>query len=283
MQRESFNDGWRVRPRVNPFAEMFSPGTGADWADVTLPHDAMLTAGRDPGNEHALGYFAGGEWQYEKRFTPPEGWRGKRVLLEFEAVYRSAVVWVNGTQAGHRPYGYSQFTVDLGAHLRYGDGNVVHVDCTAREDSRWYSGAGIHRPVHLVVAEPVHVPLDGVVVTTPTVDAHGALVAVATTVVNDSMLTAAATLTTEITDANGGGGRARRRAAHGRAARRRHHAAAPLRPRRRAVGVSTGRTSTPAPPLSRPTVASSTPRPPPSVCAPSRSTPCTACASTASR
>ena len=203
MQRTSFNNGWQVRPRVNPFAEMFSPGAAEAWTDVVLPHDAMIDTERRADGPHALGYFTEGEWQYEKRFTAPEEWRGKRVLLEFEAVYRSAFVWVNGTQAGHRPYGYSQFTVDLGAHLRYGEENVVRVECTAREDSRWYSGAGIHRPVDLVVAEPVHVPLDGVVVTTPTADEHGALVAVATTVVNDSMLTTAATLTTEITDASG--------------------------------------------------------------------------------
>ena len=47
---------------------------------------------------------------------------------------------------------------------------MVTVDATAHDDARWYSGAGIYRPVHLVVGEPVHLALDGVHVTTPTVD-----------------------------------------------------------------------------------------------------------------
>ena len=33
----------------------------------------------------------------------------------------------------------------------YGEDNEIRVVCRAHEDSRWYSGAGIHRPVHLVV------------------------------------------------------------------------------------------------------------------------------------
>jgi beta-galactosidase len=202
MQRTSFNDGWKVRPRANVFAEFL--GAGADpWVEVTLPHDAMIGATRSPDGNQALGYFAEGEWEYEKAFTAPAEWHGKRVTLEFEAVYRSAVVWVNGAMAGHRPFGYSNFTVSLGEHLRAGEENVVRVECTADNDARWYSGAGLHRPVHLLVGHPVHVALDGVHVTTPTVDAQGALVHVATTVENDTNLTTPTNLTTEILDAAG--------------------------------------------------------------------------------
>jgi len=202
MQRTSFNDAWQVRPRANMFAELMGSGS-EPWIDVTLPHDAMIGGTRSPDGNHALGYFAEGDWEYEKHFTAPEEWRGKRVLLEFEAVYRTAVVWVNGTMAGHRPFGYANFTVSIGEHLRYGQDNVVRVECSARDDSRWYSGAGIHRPVHLVVGEPVHVALDGVVVTTPTVDADGALVVVSTTVENDTNLTTSTEVTTEIVDTDG--------------------------------------------------------------------------------
>ena len=74
---------------------------------------------------------------------------------------------MNGTLVGHRPYGYSNFAVSIGEHLRYGEENTIAVDATAHEDSRWYSGAGIYRNVHLVVGEPVHLALDGVHVTTP--------------------------------------------------------------------------------------------------------------------
>jgi len=203
MQRTSFNDGWQVRPRVNPFAEMFSPGATEAWTDVVLPHDAMIDTERRVDGPHALGYFAEGEWQYEKRFLAPDNWQTQCLLLEFEAVYRSAVVWVNGTMAAHRPYGYSQFTVDLGEHLSPGEENVVRVECTARQDSRWYSGAGLHRPVHLVVGDRLHVALDGIVVTTPVVDDDGALVKCSTTVENDHDAARTTDVTVTITDAAG--------------------------------------------------------------------------------
>jgi len=83
---------------------------------------------------------------------------------------------VNGALAGHRPYGYTDFTVSIGEHLRFGEENVVQVHAISHEDSRWYSGAGIYRPVHLLVGAPVHLALDGVTVTTPTVDDDGAVV-----------------------------------------------------------------------------------------------------------
>jgi beta-galactosidase len=51
--------------------------------------------------------------------------------------------------------------------------------------SRWYSGSGIYRHVHLVVTDPVHVARHGVFVTTPSVSRRSADVHVQTTVVGD--------------------------------------------------------------------------------------------------
>ena len=124
MIRTSFNDGWRVRPKVNLFMEMFGGG-GQPWEDVQLPHDAMLGGERDPFGHWGTGYFPGGVWEYEKTFAAPADLRGQRVLLEFEGVYRSASVWVNGVLAGHRPYGYTDFTVSIGVHLRFGEDNAA--------------------------------------------------------------------------------------------------------------------------------------------------------------
>lgn len=202
MKRTSFNDGWRVRPKVNLFLELFGGG-GQPWADVTVPHDAMLSGHRDPNGHWGIGYFPGGVWEYEKRFVAPAELRGKRVLLEFEGVYRSASVWVNRELVGTRPYGYTEFTVSIGEHLRFGEENVVRVLATAHDDARWYSGAGIYRPVHLVVGEPVRLALDGVTVTTPEVDADGAIVAVSTIVESDSLETTTTTVTSDLVDDTG--------------------------------------------------------------------------------
>jgi beta-galactosidase len=202
VKRTSFNAGWRVRPKVSHFLELLGGG-GQPWDDVSLPHDAMIGGQRDPDAHWGNGFFPGGVWEYEKTFTPEGHLRGKRVLLEFEGVYRGASVWVNGALAGHRPYGYTDFTVSIGEHLRFGEENTVSVHATSHDDSRWYSGAGIYRPVHLVVGEPVHLALGAVQVTTPSVDDDGAVVAVATTIENESLVTTSTTVTTELLDDTG--------------------------------------------------------------------------------
>ena len=199
MNRTSFNDDWQFRPKVNAFMELVGGGA-QPWVPVRLPHDAMIAEPRDPAGEPANGYFPGGIWEYRKTFVAPEADRGKRVLLVFEGVYRGARVYVNGTLVGHRPYGYSEFSVSIGEHLRYGEENTIAVDATAHRDSRWYSGAGIYRNVHLVVGASVHLALDGVHVTTPEVDEAGAVVAVATIVENHTTVTTTTTVTTEIVD-----------------------------------------------------------------------------------
>ncbi len=202
MIRASFNDGWRVRPKASPFLELVG-GSGAPWEDVRLPHDAMIGGVRDPDGHWGTGFFPGGTWEYEKTFAAPSEWRGKRVLLEFEGVYRGASVWVNGALAGHRPYGYTDFAVSIGEHLRFGEDDVVRVIATAHDDARWYSGAGIYRPVHLVVGEPVHLSLEGIGVTTPSIDDDGGVVVVTTVLENESLVTTATTVTTEVVDPSG--------------------------------------------------------------------------------
>src|SRR5215204_1144441 len=202
MRRTSFNGGWETRPHASFFLEMV--GAAAPWRQVTLPHDAALGRDRDPSARSTTGYVPGGAYEYRTTLSAPEEYRDKRVLLEFEGVYRTAMVYVNGALAGHWATGYTDFTVDLDDHLLFGADNEVRVVCRTHEDSRWYSGAGIHRPVHLVVGALTHIALDGVRVTTLDVDDEFAVVEVATTVEHDGRGLATLDLVTEIRDDDGG-------------------------------------------------------------------------------
>lgn len=186
MIRTSFNQGWSVRPKTSPFAAV---GPGApDWQPVTLPHDALIGLSRDAGSPQGVNgaFFPGGAFEYEKSFEVPDEWRSKRVTLGFDGVYRDAMVFVNGDYAGQRPNGYAPFTVGLDPYLKYGDSNTIRVEARAHQDSRWYSGAGIYRDVHLHVGELVHVVPGGVQVMTPEIQPDHAVVSVATTVRNAS-------------------------------------------------------------------------------------------------
>ncbi|RXZ71204.1 glycoside hydrolase family 2 TIM barrel-domain containing protein [Agromyces albus] len=198
MTRSSFNTGWRVRPKMSPFAAL--QGGGDEGTSVTLPHDALVTLPRSAeaaGTGHT-GFFPDGAFEYVKTLDVPEAWRGKRVSVEFQGVYRDAMVYVNGTFAGQRPNGYTPFRVALDPFLRYGEPNTIRVDARAHEDSRWYSGAGIYRDVVLEVTDFVHIEYPGVRIATPDIDEERAVVVVVTPVTNESTATTTVRVRTEL-------------------------------------------------------------------------------------
>ena len=67
-----------------------------------------------PTVKGAVAFFPAGAYQYRKTFLAPADVDSKRVVLQFEGVYRDATVHINGAYAGQRPYGYSGFTIDAG-------------------------------------------------------------------------------------------------------------------------------------------------------------------------
>ena len=201
MKRTSFNDGWQYREKVNPFAEL--AGISAPFEDIALPHDAQISRARDPEGDRAVAFFPPGAYQYRKTFTVPSEFDGKRLVLEFEGVYRDATVHINGNFAGHRAYGYSGFAIDADTHLRPGEENTIEVEARNGEDSRWYTGAGIYRNVWLHVGSEVHIPVDGVKVTTPDIEADAAIVEVAVTVANTRNRRATVSVSVSIADSSG--------------------------------------------------------------------------------
>ena len=201
MRRVSFNDGWSVRPKVSAFLER--GGRMPSWTPVVLPHDVMIGSTRAPSEGPGNAYFPGGSWDYQKRFVVPAEDRGKRMFVEFEGVYRDATVSVNGAFAAHHPYGYTGFAVAIDHLVRHGEENEIRVEVQAQEDARWYSGAGIYRNVKLVVGEPVHLVLDSLFVTTPSIDDDLAVVQVEAVVENDGTVTLPTSITTEILDDHG--------------------------------------------------------------------------------
>lgn len=202
MIRLPLLDGWTVGPKLGAFEQR---DAATAQVPVTLPHDAVrdLPRSADSVQGVASGYHPGGVFEYVRELDVPAAWREKTVLLEFEGVYRDAVVLVNGDFAAHEASGYAGFTVPLDAFLRFGEVNRITVEARAHKDSRWYSGAGIHRPVHLVVADPVHLALDGVGVTAADVDDERAIVAVSAVVENATRHTRTTRVSWEIAGPDG--------------------------------------------------------------------------------
>jgi beta-galactosidase len=202
MHRSAFNDGWSVHAK-NPdrFAEHF--GAAPEWTPVVLPHDAMIGTTRSPSAGAANAFFPGGSWEYRRSLDGTAIDHGSLVVLEFEGVYRDAVVSVNGTIAARRPYGYSNFFVPIDHLLRPDSDNEIRVEARAGHDSRWYSGAGIYRNVWLLTSPRVHLAPERLDVRTSEIDEHSATVAVAAVVHNQSAAACTATVRVELRDADG--------------------------------------------------------------------------------
>ncbi|RAK69302.1 hypothetical protein DLM85_00090 [Hymenobacter edaphi] len=80
------------------------------------------------------------------------------MLLDFEGIMLNGEVWLNGQKIGRTDYGYLGFESDIAAVLRYDADNVVAVRASTGEtgSSRWYTGGGLFRDVHLVVKDTLH-------------------------------------------------------------------------------------------------------------------------------
>ena len=164
MKATPFNTGWTYR-HLNEDVQ---------GVPVTLPHDAALAETRTetaPGGTNT-GWYEGYDYLYERKFTPEPVWKDKTLVLEFEGVYHNAEVWLNDRKLTFNPYGYSDFAVNLTGLLEFEQENVLHVIArnSDQPNSRWYSGAGIYRPVTLWTGAQQYILRDGIRVRTVSID-----------------------------------------------------------------------------------------------------------------
>ncbi|HEY1515329.1 MAG TPA: glycoside hydrolase family 2 TIM barrel-domain containing protein [Solirubrobacteraceae bacterium] len=220
----NFDDGWRFKlvntantsdptglygNSSNPLAS----ARGFDdssWPQLMLPHDWSITLDPQPDQSNATGFFPGGLGWYRKTFTLPRSMAGKRLSIDFDGVFENSYVYVNGRLVGNHPYGYTGYSYDV-TGLVHTDGRTPNVIAVVVQNlepsSRWYSGSGITRHVHLTVVDPVHIARWGTSVTTPhlatTIRAGYATAHVSTDLANDSDAGATVSLRYTIADARG--------------------------------------------------------------------------------
>lgn len=160
MRSIDFNDNWTYK-------HLGDDGIGTP---VTIPHDAMLSEPRTELSAGGIntGWYEGHDYLYEKRFTPGPELADQQLVLEFEGVYHNAEVSLNGEKLMFRPYGYTNFYVDITDTVKIGEENTLEVIARNADqpNSRWYSGAGIYRPVKLWTAPAEHILMNGLRVRT---------------------------------------------------------------------------------------------------------------------
>lgn len=142
--------------------------------EVMIPHDAMISEKRTEDSEGGIntGWFEGYDYIYEKEFEIPDEYEKQEISFEFEGVYHNAEVYLNGEKAAYRPYGYTNFYIDADPYLKYGEKNQIRVIAhnADQPNSRWYSGAGIYRPVWMYVRPKQHILRNEIRVRTLSVD-----------------------------------------------------------------------------------------------------------------
>ena len=165
----SINQGWQFhRGDVKNIAELKSTQSGDDV--VNLPHDFLIgqdwvapDASERPDNSDAgsnvrsrlssRGFKEMGIGWYRYELTPKDEWKGKRIVLDFQGIMLVGDVYLNGKRIGGTDYGYLGFDIDLSKLLKWGQPNEIAVkaDTQNPSNSRWFTGAGLYRDVHLIV------------------------------------------------------------------------------------------------------------------------------------
>lgn len=165
------------------------------WADVNLPHDwavdlpfvndrELIGHGCKPLGRAYPDTSIG--W-YRRTFEIPASDLGRRIALQFDGVFRDAMVILNNHFVGRNLSGYAPFRFDVTDLVNYGAPNVLVLRVDATEGEGWfYEGAGVYRHVWLEKTSPVHFAPDGVFVWTELGSSGDAMCHIQYEVANDS-------------------------------------------------------------------------------------------------
>ena len=187
------------------------------WRTLNLPHDWAVELpfehddnGAGDSQLQSHGYKPIGRrypensvgW-YRREFEIPAVDVGRRIRVEFDGMFRDALVFVNGCFVGRNDNGYAPFGFDLTDFLAYGKKNYILLRVDASFGDGWfYEGAGIYRHVWLVKTDPVHLGRWESTIRS-TLNGESAVLALSTVVQNESNQTVAGKVSWKILDPNG--------------------------------------------------------------------------------
>jgi beta-galactosidase len=145
------------------------------WEPIRLPHDWAVAlpfvTGKElaPHGSRPIGrtFPETSVGWYRRHFLIPESDRGRRIALEFDGIFRDAMVFLNGHFLARNLSGYAPLRVEIADYVNYGGGNVLTVRVDASYGEGWfYEGAGIYRHVWLMKEPKMGIAPDGVFVQT---------------------------------------------------------------------------------------------------------------------
>jgi beta-galactosidase len=124
-----------------------------DLQTVRIEQNGEKVATEKSGRSGALPWI--GEGWYRTTVEIPQGYEAAELV--FDGAMAEPRVTINGEEAGYWPYGYNAFRVDASRFVKAGKMDIdVHLQ-NVEESSRWYPGAGLYRPVTLVLTQKTHI------------------------------------------------------------------------------------------------------------------------------
>lgn len=181
------NFGWKFKSDID-----------SQSVTVNLPHDYLIgqpwlepSSEEKPDNKDGAANFKSRlsarafkepvSGTYTLKFRPGKELKGKRIMLDFEGIMLRGDVYLNSKKIGGTDYGYLGFDVDVSQALKYGEDNIIVVKAETGkpENSRWYTGGGLYRPVKMIVTDPeLFFTRHGLWISTPNVSENKADVVV---------------------------------------------------------------------------------------------------------
>ncbi len=135
------------------------------WRSLNLPHDwavelpfvhddQLMSHGYKPLGRSYPETSVG--W-YRRVFAIPKQDAGRRIAIQFDGAFRSALVFLNGYFIGRNDNGYAPFRFDVSDFVNYGGRNYLMARMDASFGDGWfYEGAGIYRHVWLTKTDALH-------------------------------------------------------------------------------------------------------------------------------
>ncbi len=198
----------------------YAPGTPMDvtfrdsaWRRLNLPHDwvvelPFINSKSDDLESHGYkpvgGLFPETSigW-YRKHFTISANDSGNRFQIQFDGIFRDAMIWVNGFFVGNNKSGYVGCTYDITDFINYHKENIITVRVDASQYEGWfYEGAGIYRHAWLNEYNNMHIATNGVFVYSD-VKGNNASVSIQSTIENQNNNSSNNIISSYITDRDG--------------------------------------------------------------------------------
>ena len=169
-----------------------------DLQKVAIEQNGEKEATEKSGRSGALPWIGAGH--YRRIFYIPQGC--ERAELVFDGAMSEPTVCINGQKAGYWAYGYNAFRVDITPFMKPGE-NQLDVDLlNIEESSRWYPGAGLYRPVKIVMTGKICLDEWGTFIRTLSADQNSAHVAVSSQI-QPATITPDLRIMVDIMDAQG--------------------------------------------------------------------------------